>query len=60
MGTEVAQWGPGAEPPEAEDVLRINDIRMDSGKRFKAFTILTVTCRFAMTVTGFVESQSQK
>ena len=32
---------------------------MDSGERFKAFTIHTVTCRFAVTVVGFVEGQPQ-
>jgi len=33
---------------------------MDSGKRFKAFTIITVTCRFPVTVIGFVEGQPQQ
>jgi len=50
----------GRAPVGAEDVLRNNVIMMHSGERFKAFTIHTVTCRYAVTVRRYVEDQPQK
>ena len=43
-------WVLGTKFPEAEDVIRNDDIRMDSGERFDSFTIRSVTRRFAVTV----------